>query len=389
MGGRRRCCCTREQGLGILTVVGSYLLEFSFGHSNTIGNLNTYLILHLGVTTSESIWFLGSTVVAQSIFTPVGELISQWVPYVGLLFATVVFCSGGTFLTMWSINNGMVAFLFTNSVFFGIGMGLSSTVTLKRTVAHYPQRSETIMRIEKQSRQAFVNFKNIKRNFKEAVKKPEIHIMNALNFLNVIPRMAIISTFKVYGKATGFDSISLVIVATLNGIFNCVGYVIARLACSKASFKAPLVLFLLLLTTLVGLFPLVKKIGLQSFMLYAFCVFGLHFAMAAVNVVIAVANNEAIAPLSDFGTNLAFSFCSASSAITFSVTTSYQAIDQHYDIFFWFVAGVGVLEIILALTLEDMACPLKLMRGRFLASRKLKNKELEGQAQAREEGTTS
>lgn len=35
----------------------------------------------------------------------------------------------------------------------------------------------------------------------------------------------------------GFDAISLVIVATLNGIFNCVGYVIARVACSKASFK--------------------------------------------------------------------------------------------------------------------------------------------------------
>ncbi|KAL5967294.1 hypothetical protein TSMEX_004982 [Taenia solium] len=174
------------------------------------------------------------------------------------------------------------------------------------------------------------HFENTKQNFKKVVKKPEMYILSALNFLNVIPRMAIISTFKVYGQAVGFDAISLVIVATLNGIFNCVGYM-------------PLILFLLLITTLSGLFPLVKKIGLESFVLYVLCVFGLHFAMTAVNVVMTVANNAAIVPLADFGINLAFCFCSASSAIIFSVITSYQPIDQHYDIFFWFVASVGLL----------------------------------------------
>ncbi|VDK32852.1 unnamed protein product [Taenia asiatica] len=297
MDGGSRCCCSREQVLGILTAIGSYLLEFSFGYSNTIG------------------WFPASL---DSFFIDLG-----------IKFYDVVLAfSGGIFLTMWSVNNGMVAFLFTNSVLFGIGIGLSFTVTLKCTVA-------------------------------------------------------------VYGQAVGFDAISLVIVATLNGIFNCVGYVIARVACSKASFKMPLILFLLLITTFSGLFPLVKKVGLESFVLYVFCVFGLHFAMTAVNVVMTVANNAAIVPLADFGTNLAFCFCSASSAIIFSVITSYQPIDRHYDIFFWFVASVGVLEIMLALTLQDMACPLKLMRGRFFASSKLEIKEADGQPEAGDGGTAS
>lgn len=51
--------------------------------------------------------------------------------FYGMVFAF----SGGIFLTMWSVNNGMVAFLFTNSVLFGIGIGLSFTVTLNCTVA--------------------------------------------------------------------------------------------------------------------------------------------------------------------------------------------------------------------------------------------------------------
>lgn len=45
-------------------------------------------------------------------------------------------------------------------------------------------------------------------------------------------------------------------------------------------------------------------------MLYVFCVSGLHLAMTAVNVVMNVANNAAIVPLADFGTKLAFCFCS-------------------------------------------------------------------------------
>lgn len=97
------CSFTKKQAGALLTVVGSYLLQFSFGYSNTIGevffiffyrlgNLNTHLIKHMGIYPSQSIWFLGVATIVKSLAVPVGELLSYWIPYVGLLLATVAFC---------------------------------------------------------------------------------------------------------------------------------------------------------------------------------------------------------------------------------------------------------------------------------------------------------
>uniref|UniRef100_A0A5K3FBF2 ADP,ATP carrier protein n=1 Tax=Mesocestoides corti TaxID=53468 RepID=A0A5K3FBF2_MESCO len=82
--------CTRGQCVRILTVIGSTLLQFSFGYTNTLGNLSTYLIRHLKLTASASVWFLGAAIVAKSVFTPIGEALSERVPYLYLLLATVV-----------------------------------------------------------------------------------------------------------------------------------------------------------------------------------------------------------------------------------------------------------------------------------------------------------
>uniref|UniRef100_A0A5K3FEP4 ADP,ATP carrier protein n=1 Tax=Mesocestoides corti TaxID=53468 RepID=A0A5K3FEP4_MESCO len=185
-----------------------------------------------------------------------------------------------------------------------------------------------------------IGLRKMLQHAREVLKTPDVHIMGLINFLNVIPTMTIVTTFKVFGKSVGFEDEFLVLVATLNGIFNCVGYIIGRVVCSRASFKITLVAFLLVMATFLGLFPLTEKIKVLSIIFYALCVFGLHFTMAAVSVVIGLASNKIISPMTSFGNNLTLSFTSVPSAIIFSVVAASQKIEKALGVMYWCVAGV-------------------------------------------------
>ncbi|VDD82802.1 unnamed protein product [Mesocestoides corti] len=358
--------CTRGQCVRILTVIGSTLLQFSFGYTNTLGNLSTYLIRHLKLTASASVWFLGAAIVAKSVFTPIGEALSERVPYLYLLLATVVLyskrrtfaiiCSGGVFLNVLTINCGMVYFLVTNSVLVEIAIGISLTASLNHAVEQYPERTETIYRIVGSGFGFGTIFFVPLQVIANEIEDVSHHLESNEAFSNVfiitgssITALQIIAfaftcfsicLSGVFGKSVGFEDEFLVLVATLNGIFNCVGYIIGRVVCSRASFKITLVAFLLVMATFLGLFPLTEKIKVLSIIFYALCVFGLHFTMAAVSVVIGLASNKIISPMTSFGNNLTLSFTSVPSAIIFSVVAASQKIEKALGVMYWCVAGV-------------------------------------------------
>ncbi|VDO04932.1 unnamed protein product [Rodentolepis nana] len=132
---------------GYLTVVGAFLFHLSFGYNYTVGNMNSYLIPYMNISSGQTVWFHAVVISGQAIGMPLGGILEKKIGYRLVEIIGGVLTSGGVMLSSLTVYYGLGPFIATYAIMFGIGMGIPYSVLFSLAADWFPKHRAAVIGI--------------------------------------------------------------------------------------------------------------------------------------------------------------------------------------------------------------------------------------------------